>query len=373
MSIPARFLWLILPLLAFAIALPFLVRPERGEPASRVMLAMEERIETPEERAFEQRLEEIGAGLDGEVGIAVVDAETGYAYDFDGHEMLPQQSVSKLWVSMVALAQVDAGELDLDEGVTIRREDLVLFHQPIREIVRTRGSFTSDYADLLQRAITRSDNAANDRLLRRVGGAEEVQDWLDDNDIEGVRFGLDERTKQSAIAGLEWRQSYSYGNEFYQARDQVPEDVRRDAFESYLADPVDGATPLAIARALARLANGELLSPASTQALRDTLEATRSGPRRLKGGAPEGWRVEHKTGTGQFFDGEQSGYNDVGILTSPEGRDYAVAVMIGRTREPTPARMEMMQAVTAAVAEFDRARRDESEPQLAAARGSEPS
>ncbi|MGB3711532.1 MAG: serine hydrolase, partial [Erythrobacter sp.] len=100
-------------------------------------------------------------------------------------------------------------------------------------------------------------------------------------------------------------------------------------------------------------------SPRSTRLIRDILAETRSGPRRLKAGAPEGWRVQHKTGTGQFYDGEQSGYNDVGIVTAPDGSDYAIAVMIGRTRESYAARMAMMQAVTRATAEFHRTRGEE--------------
>ena len=42
---------------------------------------------------------------------------------------------------------------------------------------------------------------------------------------------------------------------------------RRAAFERYIANPMDGATPNGIVDALARLKRGELLSPASTQKL----------------------------------------------------------------------------------------------------------
>ena len=45
----------------------------------------------------------------------------------------------------------------------------------------------------------------------------------------------------------------------------------------------------------------------------------------------------------------QAGYNDIGIVTSPDGRHYAVAVMIGRTSTPLPTRMALMQNVTRAV------------------------
>ena len=68
----------------------------------------------------------------------------------------------------------------------------------------------------------------------------------------------------------------------------------------------------------------------------------------------DGWRIAHKTGTGQVFGSTQAGYNDIGILTSPEGRTYAVAVLIGRTSRPVPERMQLMQNVTRAVIDFDR-------------------
>lgn len=314
------------------------------------------RIRSEQERAFEQELEELGAGLPGEVGIAVVDVVSGYAYDFNGDELLPQQSVSKLWVTMAALDAVDRGELDLSERVTVRREDLTVFFQPIRELVRARGSVTETYADLIERAITQSDNTANDLLLRRVGGPDAVEEYLDARGIEAVRFGTDERTKQSAIAGLEWKQEYSYENRFFDARDEVPIGQRRLAFERYLADPIDGASPLGIATALAMLKRGELLSPESTAFLLDLLSQTKSGPNRLKGGVPPDWSIGHKTGTGQFLEGEQSGYNDVGLLTGPGGRTYAIATMIGRTRVPTPERMEMMQEVVRATVRFHEAR-----------------
>lgn len=350
---PYRFLFILFPILALAVIVVSLSRTTGApEPEKRAAPDLVP-ITTEAERAFEQRLEEIAASLKGTVGIAVADVETGRTYDVAGEDWFPQQSVSKLWVTLTALDEVDRGRLDLDERVAIGPADLTLFHQPIRAIVEARGSFATDYADLIQRAITGSDNTANDRILRRVGGPEAVAGFLSENDIEGVRFGADERTKQSAIAGLRWDQSYSIGRRFYDAREQVPEAARRAAFEAYLADPIDGATPIGMAWALARLARGELLSPVTTELMLHTLRQTRSGPQRLKAGVPPGWTFGHKTGTGQFFAGEQSGYNDVGIMTSPEGHRYAVAVMIGRTREPTLARMRMMQEVSLATARFD--------------------
>ena len=339
----------------------------------RVTLAEQKPTPPPEpelteaQLALQDQLRDLGENFSGDVGIAVTEADTLATMSYAGAERFPQQSVSKFWVSLTALDLVDANGLDLAEPVTLRAEDLTVFHQPIRNIVRARGSFTTDYADLIDRAITQSDNTANDRLLRRVGGPSAVEGFLRRNQIAGVQFGTDERTKQSAIAGLKWKQAYSIDNAFYDARDLVDEGDRRRAFEAYLADPIDGASPDGITTALARLARGDLLSESSTDLMISTMQRTRSGPRRLKGGVPAGWTIAHKTGTGQFFDGVQSGYNDIGILTAPDGTNYALAVMIGSTRASYAARMEMMQEVTRSVARYH----DRRVAQLSSAPGSE--
>lgn len=352
-------------LLALALVwLPRLHAPSASDPLIEQATREVEGPElTPAQQRLDRELSRIGSTFSGHVGIAVRDLAARRTLHFNGLEAFPQQSVTKLWVAMAALDEVDKGRLDLAERVEIRAADLTVFYQPIRDIVRREGRFVSDYADLIERAISASDNTANDRILRRIGGPEAVQDFLDGHGLSSIRFGTDERRKQSAIAGLEWRQSYAQGPAFFEARERVPQARRREAFEAYLADPPDGAPPVAIVDALARLYRGDLLSGESTALLLGTLERTRSGPRRLKAGAPEGWVVRHKTGTGQFYDGEQSGYNDVGLVVSPEGRGYAVAVMIARTREPTPVRMDMMQEVVRAIARYDEAQaRDATAP-----------
>ena len=62
-----------------------------------------------------------------------------------------------------------------------------------------------------------------------------------------------------------------------------------------------------------------------------------------------GWVLNHKTGTGQVLGDQQAGYNDIGILTAPDGKSYAVAVMIKLTSVPLPVRMTLMNNVVRAV------------------------
>lgn len=312
---------------------------------------------------LEAELERIGESLTSRLGIAVVDIASGEAVHYNGEQIMPQQSVSKLWVAVTALDHVDRGDLDLGEARIVRREDLTLFHQPIRKQVLARGSVTTTYADLMSRALVSSDNTANDVLLRRVGGPEAVRAMFEDKRLAGIRFGPGERIMQSQLAGLTWDPAYSLGKTFFEVRKTVPHDRREDIFDAYVEDPVDGATALALARALARLSKGELLSERSTEALLTLMRDAKSGPNRLKGGVPEGWQIAHKTGTGQVLDivppgviGDQTAYNDIGILTAPDGSQYAVAVMIGRTRRPVPERMEMMHEVVEAVVSYHAAK-----------------
>ena len=321
--------------------------PSQKEPAPRPP-------ENPAEEQLQSDIRSLAKSFDGSIGIAVRDLRSDWTAHSDGQEMFPQQSVSKLWVAIAALDQVDRGQLDLSEKVTLRREDLTLFYQPIRRLIlRGENGYTTTLEDLLQRAIARSDNTANDFLLRRIGGPEAVRAMLRSKGLGGIRFGAGERELQSEIAGLEWKPDYSTDRGFFEARRDVPTEKRRVAFEAYIEDPMDGATPVGIVNALAKLKQGKLLSPESTERLLSVMERTKSGPRRLKGGLQPGWSIAHKTGTGQEFRGSQAGYNDVGLLTSPDGRNYSVAVLIGRTSQPVPTRMSLMQDVTRAVIDYD--------------------
>ena len=297
---------------------------------------------------IKDRIDELGKAFDGRVGIAVKSVGDGWETSWRGQELFPQQSVSKLWVAITALDKVDKGRVSLSDRVSLSRSDLTLFHQPIRAKV-LNGGYTTSLEDLMKTAITTSDNTANDRLMRSVGGASAVREMIQSKKLGAIRFYDGERALQSRIAGLIWSQSYAIGNAFFEARNALPMPVRRAAFNRYLEDPFDGASPDAIVDALARLKRAELLSPQSTAHLLNVMGNTRTGPNRLKGGLAPGWTLAHKTGTGQVLGGVQAGYNDIGVLTAPDGRSYAVAVMIKKTSTPLPTRMAMMNNVVKAV------------------------
>ncbi|AMK19132.1 beta-lactamase [Sphingobium sp. MI1205] len=325
----------------------FPIKPVANPPKPYQALAVDQR-ETPPP-ALVSVVRNLGQSFNGKVGIAVRRIGSDWTVAWNGNLLFPQQSVSKLWVSMAVLDAVDRGKLRLSDTTTITRKDLTLFHQPSAGLVGSTG-WTTSYSDLMRRAMMNSDNTANDTLLRSVGGPEAVRSYLARRFIKDVRFGPGERLLQATAAGLEWRQDYSIGRNFYAARSRLPIEARKRALDNYLASPPDGAAPSAIVHALAKLKEGDMLSPASSRLLMSIMSEAKTGPQRIKGGVPAGWRYMHKTGTGQVLGARSTGYNDVGIMTAPDGTSYAVAVMIGSTTEPIPARWELMQAVARAVA-----------------------
>jgi beta-lactamase class A len=277
--------------------------------------------------ALKQQVLTLAQRFDGKAGIAIVSLRDGWEIGWNSNSLFPQQSCSKLWVAITAMDAVDRGKLRLDDRVTLGRGDLTLFHQPLREKVLGQGAHTTTLGSLLFDAITESDNTANDKLMRSVGGPTAVREMIARKGLGAIRFYNGERALQSKIAGLIWSQSYSIGNAFFDARNALPMAVRKAAFERYLADPYDGASPHAIASALASLKRGELLKPASSARLLSIMGQTRTGKLRVRAALAPGWDWNHKTGTGQELNGRIGGINDIGLLTAPDGSVYAMAIM----------------------------------------------
>lgn len=298
---------------------------------------------------LQARLAEIASAYGEPVGIAVSDVTAGWVAQVNGDQPFPQQSVSKTWVAIAVMDAVDAGRLRLDDTVLLTDADRSVFFQPVSANITPEG-YPIKVKDLLRRALVTSDNAANDKLMRLVGGPEVVRDVIERKGLDGITVGAEERHLQARIAGMVWKDSYGDGS-FNQVRARLKPEVRDAAMAAYLANPLDGATPVGIVRALSGLKQGQLLSQTSSQVILDDMADARTGPRRLRGGLPPGWSIAHKTGTGQDWRGASVGINDIALITAPDGHVYAVAVMIRRTRQPVPARLEMMQSVTRAVAD----------------------
>jgi len=263
----------------------------------------------------------------GRLGVAVMNLENDQTYALNGDVPFPMQSVFKAPLAAAVLAEVDAGRLRLDEAITLQGHDLSPPYSPIGAAYPGQRDYT--VAELLTAAAGGGDNTAADVLMKRIGGPGMVTAWLQSERIVEVRVDRYERQLQPDVAGLaSFRPAWKDEAAYLAALNAVPPGRRREATLAYLHDPRDTATPRDMLNFLHHLDDGQLLSKASTQRLMQIMTETRSGPDRLKAGLPEGARLAHKTGTARTDLGMNPAVNDVGVITLPDGRRYAVAVFL---------------------------------------------
>jgi beta-lactamase class A len=286
---------------------------------------------------LEARLKELAASHPGRVGICAQSAG-GKPVCVNGEQRFSLQSVMKLVVGAAVMRAVDEGNMRLEDRVTLRREDLSVNIQPIADIVLKDGAFESTIEDLVRRAVVESDSAATDFLISRLGGVGAVQALLDAAELHDIRIDRTERKLQTEVTGLTWQPSFVDPEQLKAARAKVSQKRQAKAFEAYLSDPRDTATPLAMVGFLRKLAAGQLLSPASTKHFLAVMSQTVTFPDRLRAGAPAGWTVGHKTGTSHSLNGVNGVTNDVGLLTAPDRGFVAIAAFIAESRAPAPAR-----------------------------------
>jgi beta-lactamase class A len=181
---------------------------------------------------------------------------------------------------------VDAGEARLDTRIHFGRKAL-LAYSPLSAPHAGKDGMT--LAELCDAAVTVSDNAAANLLLRRFGGPATV-------------------TRQARLLG--------------------DRKTRLDRFEPALnesrpGDPRDTTTPRAMSIALRSALLGNALSASGRAQLTRWMEATSTGNDRLRAGLPAGWRVADKTGTG-----EHGSTNDVAVLWPPQRAPLVVVAYL---------------------------------------------
>ena len=142
---------------------------------------------------LEAELHEIWRAFPGKTGIAVQRIDGQWVTGKRLGEWFPQQSVSKMWVAMTILDQVDSGRLRLDQTVRIGMNDLAVFHQPIRERVVANGAIEASISSPPDQAITASDNTAKDSLLPSAGAPTAVRNLIERKQVGKFRYGPADR------------------------------------------------------------------------------------------------------------------------------------------------------------------------------------
>jgi len=257
----------------------------------------------------------------GLLGIAVLDMRSSAEWHVNGERPFPMMSVFKAPLAAAVLDLVDKGRLPLDRRVTITRDQLRAGESAIRTNFQgERMSFA--VAELLRAAVSESDNTAADALMRAIGGPSVVTAYLHAHGIDGMHVEMDE----GQVAEL-FRHS---GGAPAPAADETAQQRRQPlqgGLNAYLDDPRNRSTPVAAVDFLRKLVSGALLSPASTQQLL-TLMRDQTSPRRLRAGLPADVTFADKCGTSLTVNGVTAAFNDIGIMTWPDGRRVIVAAFL---------------------------------------------
>jgi len=291
----------------------------------------------------------------GTLGITVSDLRTGRTWRINADRAYPMMSVFKAPLGATVLSKVDQGKISLDQTVIIRRGDLMT--EGVSAIAATfRGDHEAfTVRQLLAAAVSHSDNTAADVLVRLVGGPRAVTAFLRAHGILHMRVDRDEAAiarefqQPGALRAVDGREA------------PAQRDIRlRRGYEAYLQDPRDRTTPDAAARFLRKLWRGELLSASSNRYLLSLLYA-QTVPNRLRAGLPADVRLADKCGTSYTLDGMTAAFNDIGILTWPDGHTVIVAAFLTAPHAPETRMNALFKAIAGTVA-------TDLHPTLAAAR-----
>jgi beta-lactamase class A len=298
---------------------------------------------------LERELERLSELSGGTMGIAAIHLESGTAVYQNPDDAFPMASTYKVPIAVKLMERVEAGEISLTDMIEIQPWDIapLMSHSPTTSLLDDPGVIISLH-NLLEVMLIHSDNSATDICLRRVGGGEAVTDLMTSYGIEGLRV---DRTTIDLIADwlgitlppLEEITAETL-DELYRA---MSEDDLETAMAAFASDPRDSSTPRAMASLLVKIANHEILTPASCDRILDIMRRCETGIDRLKGLLPPGTEVAHKTGT---IGGTT---NDVGIITLPgdAGRVVVVAFVKDSTIE-IPERERAIAEVARAVHDF---------------------
>ena len=154
---------------------------------------------------------------------------------------------------------------------------------------------------------------------------------------------------------MQWKQSYAYNGGFYSGAQRGARGVSAGRRSSAISPTRWTARPrTGIVDALARLKRGELLSPGlDPEAALDHGATPGPAPQRLKGGLAAGLAALATRPAPARCSAASRPAITNRHPHRPDGRSYAVAVMIRRTSAPLGHRMAAMQNTVRAVISFD--------------------
>ncbi len=278
--------------------------------------------------ALIKHLEAITSPLVGRLGVAAQLVGSGEVIAVNGDEDFPMASIYKIPAAIAVLKKVEAGGLSLDRTVELKANDIVAGDNLIAKNFVHPGIHLS-IANLIEVMITVSDNSATDKIFELAGGPAAITASMRTLSISRMR--IDRNTKDLMTDMLDMKGPGTAAAVADFVRENPRAAVKFASLSkdpAYEADPRDQSTPLAMLDLLTQIDSAKAVGGTSRDFLLASMSRTSTGAGRIKALLPRGTPVAHKTGT-------SSGVaNDVGFVTLPDGRRFAIVIFTKSSDTP---------------------------------------
>ncbi|AJE85928.1 beta-lactamase precursor [Streptomyces albus] len=236
------------------------------------------------------------------LGLYALDTGTGATIAHRADERFAFCSAFK---ALAAAAVLDRNPLSHLDTLVRYTEDDLMKHAPVTARHLDTGMTIRQLCDA---AVRFSDGTAGNLLLRDLGGPEELTAYARGLGDRVTRMDRTEPAITEATPG----------------------------------DPRDTSSPRAFGTSYRKILLGGALPTAKRAFLRDLLERSTTGARRIRAGVPRGWTVADKTGTGDY-----GTLNDIGVLYPPKSAPLLLALMSSKPAEDAAYQEELLAEATA--------------------------
>jgi beta-lactamase class A len=274
---------------------------------------------TPQMATLKSKIEQIVQTKKADIGIAVLGIEDRDSFTFNKNKDYPMQSVYKLHLALAILHNVDKGKLALNHPIMIAKKELLPnTWSPMRDKY-PEGNVSLPLSEILSYSVSKSDNNACDILFRLVGGTKKVHKYV-------RKLGI----KDVSIMATEEEMDKDWAIQF-----------------------TNKTKPFSAVQLLDKFYTTPILAKETHDFLWKILVETTTGPNKIKGLLPAETIVGHKTGaSGTNKEGITGASNDVGIVTLPNGKHFAIAVFVSNSKEIGEANDKIIAEITKAVWDY---------------------
>ncbi|MBB5638110.1 beta-lactamase class A [Pedobacter cryoconitis] len=251
---------------------------------------------------LQERIKHIIDTAGGKIGVGVKCMDFKGGFIINGDHGYPMMSVFKFPLAFAILQKVDKGELKLSQKFNMPKAtlDTNTWSPMVKDF--PDQDLDMSLADLLTYAVSKSDNNACDFLYTRVaGGPAAVNKYLHQAGVKDISIVYTEGEMEK-----EWALQYK-----------------------------NWCKPGASLQLLQLLYDQKLLSKSSNDFLIQIMRELPDWGKRITLFLPPATELIHKTGaSGVSKEGLMAAFNDIGIVTLPNGKHLAISVLMSDFKGP---------------------------------------